>query len=203
MEEDEVIVPMDETLVGTEEEDEEDTFEPFDFDGFRPRPTKKVLGADGLPTVVDETQETDVPALSRKTLVCMGDTSSFVVRDAFGEVVKSFLPGSVEKKNNGKYYTTGSESLEVEPIVPPCKYFKRQQVAFAHNARHTAFQRVCTYRRSTGGAFMDLSDTLMAACDMREPRDLESEKALDECEDKKIEQGKEREFLSIFDTERT
>src|SRR5258706_15820683 len=75
-------------------------------DAFQPGPAMRVIGPDGLPLTVDETTASDIPALSTKSLVCMGDYSEFVVRDSWGEPVVRFAPSEVERAPDGRWRVT-------------------------------------------------------------------------------------------------
>lgn len=245
-------------LVPAESADEaDDDFSPFDevAEGFANEPLQKVIGPDGLPTPVDPGQRSDIPPLSLKTLVCMGDFSKFVIRGGFGEVIAEFALDEVERSPNGSWrakrelvldrasleikrikaflekhknedgvqhllnisdqalftHALGqwSESngaaarmsygwIEVEPIRPPCRHYVRQITQFEYNPENDVVIRLCSARRTTEGAFMSVRDRKIAACDMREPRDLESEKIIDDFDTRKIKEGAEREYFPIF-----
>jgi hypothetical protein len=211
----------DETIVepeGLATDESEDDFHPFDEidEDFRPTPAVHVLGADGLPLTVDQTTASDIPALSVKSLICMGDFSKFVLRDEWGHVCAEFVRSEVTRMPNGKWTVSGGvarrvdgvkaiigvpaegEPVEVEPIRPQCRHYVRQKTSFALNAQHSQFSRLCSARRTTEGAFMTVRDVAVGACDMREPFDAESSKVLDEFDALKIEQGTSRELLPIF-----
>lgn len=93
-----------------------------------------------------------------------------------------------------------SDYVEVQPIRPRCKHYVRQSAQFQYNARNRVQHRLCAARRTTEGTFMSVRDSGMWACDMREPRDLRTEKKiLDKFDRDKIQQGKERVYLNIVD----
>lgn len=193
--------------------DAETDFHPFDEvdEDFQPAPAVFVKGADGLPLRLDQTTESDIPALSLKTLICMGDFSKFVTRDEWGDVIAEFLPAQVQRAPDGRFRVTteiarecGATNLrngwiEVEPIRPQCQHYVRQQGSFHLNAANRKHYRLCSARRTTEGTFMTVSDLGMWACDMRSPYDVESVKVLDDFDKLKIEQGSKREYLSIFE----
>lgn len=196
---------MDETVV-EETDDAEDDFHPFDEfrEDYKPSAIKKVIASDGLPTYHAPVSNNDIPPLSPETLVCMGDFRKFVQRDKWGIITKEVEPSEVTRAPNGDYYVTNPETgikSKVEPIRPPCKHYVRQMVSFEFNADHDSIKRLCAARRTTEGAFMTVKDTKVSACDMREPKHIESEKLIDEFDDKKMKQGQERTFTSIFNTE--
>jgi hypothetical protein len=86
--------------------DAEDEFRPFDelTDGYgEPERGAYVRGVDGGPVAVDETTTSDIPALSTKTLVCMGDFSSFVLRNRHGVVLSIFAATEVVRMPNGAW----------------------------------------------------------------------------------------------------
>jgi len=95
----------------------------------------------------------------------------------------------------------GEKILVVEPLRKPCKHYVRQMTAFKFNAQHQSVARLCAARRTTEGTFMGLSDTGVYACDMRQPRDVESERLLDEFDARKIREGANREFHPMTATE--
>lgn len=96
-------------------EDAETEFEPFDEidEEFRPGPDVHVMGVDGLPVTVDKTQASDIPRLSTKTLVCMGDFSKFVVRDQWGMVKFIVDASTVQRMPNGAWTVSGAALLEL------------------------------------------------------------------------------------------
>jgi hypothetical protein len=212
----------DETVVespdGGSDDNVETEFHPFDEvdEDFQPGPMTRVMGGDGLPVTVDQTAESDIPALSTTSLVCMADVSKFVRRnDDWGETVVEFTPAEVQRAPNGRYRVTRdvararykerdqeiivtTDWVAVEPIRPQCRHYVRQQGSFHLNAQHRKIYRLCAARRTTEGTFMTVSDLGMWACDMRDPYDAESAKHLDGFDNMKIEQGKKREHLPMF-----
>lgn len=83
----------------------EDEFHPFDevYDAYQPGPAMRSVGADGLVQTLDTTSESDIPALSTESLVCMGDYSSFVARTHWGEIVATFRSSEVERAPDGRW----------------------------------------------------------------------------------------------------
>lgn len=195
----------------------ENTWDPFDdfTDGFQPS-IFRVIEKDGMPSGPLGGGGDDIPVLSKDTLVCMGDFSTFVVRGDWGGITVEFLPSEVERASNGKWRvtqtmmlgklrtaglpipTTVYEWYAVEPLRPPCRHYVRQLGQFSLNAEHQQLYRVCAGRRNTEGAFMSLDDTGMWACDMREPRDMATEKTMDDFDIRKIAQGTVRTYLPII-----
>jgi hypothetical protein len=84
-------------------DDAETEFHPFDEvdEDFQPGPAMRVMGPDGLPQTVDTTTESDIPALSVQSLVCMADVSKFVIRDRWRDVIATFEPSEVERTPSG------------------------------------------------------------------------------------------------------
>lgn len=186
-----------------------DEFSPFDeiAEEFKPSEIKKVIGPDGLPTnYMPEGGSSDIPPLSPETLVCMADTSRFVVRNEYKQITKEWPPEEVDYYPNGKYYlkkdADDADKIEVEPIRPRCQNYVRQMAMFDYNAEAKVHLRLCSARRTTEGTFMTVRDSAMWACTMREPRDTVTEqKCLDSFDTEKVEQGKNREHFSIFKKE--
>jgi hypothetical protein len=85
------------------------------------------------------------------------------------------------------------------PAVARCKFYKRQKVRDTE-IQLWVFQRWCTCPalRGTNGAALDLRDTAVPACEMRDPPDLRSTNILDEFDDEKIAQGKDRRYFRVF-----
>lgn len=196
-----------ETLVpatGGLSQDEEEEFTPFDELNaeFQPSQIKKVLADDGLPTqVAPEAGRSDIPPLSTETLVCMGDFSEFVLRNSDGEITERFKPEEVEQKHDGTWVIKSHHPHSrwtVEPIRPPCRHYVRQMTQLPENPERQLILRLCSARRTVEGAFMSVSNLAMWACTMREPRHLESEKQLDDFDTKKVEEGRNRQYDSIF-----
>jgi hypothetical protein len=194
-------------------------FDPFgeDTGGFEARPFTHVIGSDGGPVPVDETTQSDIPRLGREALICMGDFTTFVFRDAWGTVLQEFQPSEVEQAPNG-YWRVAADKLSpklldeirlewpravswvrVQPIVPSCEHYARQIAqGGAFNLPQGEPIRMCTARRNPAGAFVDLSDKGVWACDLRSPRDLTSERKLDAFDTRKISEGKSRIYIPLI-----
>jgi hypothetical protein len=74
-------------------------------------------------------------------------------------------------------YVEGGQRILVRPLRERCRHYKRQ--AFSNDSQpnpraplHQLLFRVCTARRSNGGAYMSLRDEAIYACDFRDPPDL-------------------------------
>lgn len=211
-------------------EDAEAEFHPFEEieDSFGdPSPAVYVRGRDGMPTQADQSEKSDIPVLSKDTLVCMADKSKFVLRDRWGEVFAEFEPAEVEQAPNGVHRVPARLALErcgsarralryvgalvrnarvlslsepvveVEPIRPQCKHYVRQKGQLRWNPEHKDYARLCSARRTTEGTFMTVKDTGIWACSMRDPMYLPSEHVLDDFDKLKIEQGANRRYLPI------
>ena len=235
----------------------ETEFNPFDEveEDYKPASAVFVNGPDGLPMRMDHTQESDIPALSKTSLVCMGDYSKFVLRDRWGEIMATLDPKDVERAPDGRWRARPAiviqaaefwvaaikkrlevlkkeapegvefndsdnplalilsarakpgqvvefelEWVEVFPVRPPCRHYVRQEGSFNLNAARKAYYRLCSARRTTEGTFMTVRDTGIWACDMRDPFDAASVKALDDFDEKKVKEGESREYLSIFES---
>lgn len=117
-------------------------------------------------------------------------------REIFSRALVRRLPGG---SLSG---TFAGDWLNVKPIRPPCRHYVRMRSQFELNAKHDVVYRLCAARRTTEGTFMTVRDRKVTACDMREPRDLESEgKFLDAFDAMKIQQGRERTMLPMFKDE--
>jgi len=249
-----------ETLVPHESDPEtEDEFSPFEevFDDFLAEPIVRVIADDGMPAAISTGKyHNDIPPLSTKTLICMGDFSKFALRAIFGDAMAEFSPEEVQRSPEGRWrvpravarerlalelkrtreaikkhptssqqaqladldddelmnvvlmqsaqgrnmtYAVSREWIEVEPIRPPCRHYVRQITQFDYNPEADVTLRLCAARRTTEGAFMSVRDRKMTACDMREPRHMESETVLDDFDNRKIREGASRTYHSMFE----
>lgn len=71
------------------------------------------LAPDGLPTPVVRTKLPLAPTLHQDTLICMGDTSSFVIRDDWGNVLVTIDPANVERTGGGSWRVKTSHLVEL------------------------------------------------------------------------------------------
>ena len=193
------------------------------YDAFPNEPS--IFGTDpkdGLPKPAVNTAIADafVPPLEVQTFICMADTSWFVFRDERRRIVAKFDPSEVERAPDGTYFVTGKTAMTrfpdvatsplplraeivVEPIRPACAHYKRQKVDFELDASHRIIRRVCTAQRGENGEFFSVRDNRVQACDMRSPRDLESEeRELDAFDKQKIAEGRKRAEDESFDIEK-
>lgn len=204
-----------------DEPDDETEWCPFDefHDEVEMPVVPKVLQADGMPGVsaaIYDDERSDIPPLSPETCVCMGVYTSFVLRDKWGDVQSELAPDKVERSPAGMYRARFDDVadnlkpgasidarsdlvwIEVEPLRPPCKYYVRQLQPYKYNPKHKKAYRLCSARRTTEGTFMDVSDTGMFACDIREPPHPQSDRLLDDFDRKKIAEGSQRRYLPMF-----
>ncbi len=165
--------------------------------------------ADGLPrpTVQADYSVTAAPKLDPKTFICMADMSKFVIRNSQGDVIAEFEPYEVRRAANGSWHIVrdqlppedweklvmalqgpvvlgsfvaqGVATLTVEPIRPQCHHYRRQMVDYPGSDEHRFIGRSCMALRDENGEFVTLRDTRVYACELREPRHLESEALLD------------------------
>jgi hypothetical protein len=183
--------------------EEDEDFRPFEeiSESYQPQPIKKVM-VDGLPTQVAMGEGSHIPALSTESLVCLEDTRKFVRRyQTTGQISETYEPDQVVQMPNGGWILRapeGSPWVWVEPIRPRCSHYVEQLTQFELNPENSVLLRLCSGRRTIGGAFMSVSDLAMWACSMRTPRDLISEERLTRFNKQKIEQGESRVGESIF-----
>jgi len=174
---------------------------------------------DGLPrpASVATLSVTRSPPITKDVFICMGDFSVFVVRDDQGAVKRAFEPSQVVRLPNGKWclqrdaitpeertdllrgdlFASRSVVVYVEPIRPQCRNYRRTLIDMPANPEHQYLERVCMAARDENGQFVTINDTRVYACELREPRHLESESKLDEIDEKAT--AKAREETSEFD----
>jgi hypothetical protein len=209
--EDATLEDVEEAAESEQEDDlgEGEDFSPFEelADEFSPSQIITTTGPDGLPMLsAPEAGASDIPVFSCETLVCIGDYSQF--HDSEGRVydkalVKRNRTASLEVFPEGEYQTpyvvaNVAHHLPVIPKRLPCVHYVRQMVQFEHNPEVKMISRLCSARRDRQGAFMSVRDRAVWACDMRNPPDPESTKLLDDFDNKKLKEGRERTFDSIF-----
>jgi hypothetical protein len=200
------------------------------YEPFQPGQLKFVIGEDGMAGV--QLPQGDVPVappLTTETLVCMADTSSFVIRNEWGEPLATFRPDEVKRAADGRWFVTGDrlrplfevsggvsataadlwsrldlphrtspatiqdqDRVEVQPKRPQCKHYARQMTDLQDNSDVTMVERLCTVRRDASGTQFGLRDQQLFACELREPRDPESNVLLDLFDDGKVKIGRQR-----------
>lgn len=204
-----------------------DTF----YERFDSSPMAWAPDADGLPSPVGLSVQGSVP-LTLGTLVCLEDRREFVVRGPYsGMVLARFTPAEVEQLPSGAHRAPASlalprlaasrslealalarsmlgglltsGSVEVAPVRPRCRHFGRQMVDFPEEQSHQVVERMCMRRASTEGIPVSLMDSAMYACDLRQPRDLDSERRADAADERIIARSQERVSEGKFDVEAT
>jgi hypothetical protein len=68
----------------------------------------------------------------------------------------------------------------VRPKRERCRHYRRQVLSFKGTPGKQKVYRLCMARRSNGGAFMTVGDEGIWGCDLRDPRDPETERIQDE-----------------------
>jgi hypothetical protein len=175
------------------------------YEPFNPGPLGLGMAEDGLPTIEPSAAETHAPPLHPKTMVCIADKSSFVIRDEWGEIVRSYPPERVQRSADGRYYVKVWWFFRrvVEPVRPQCKFLRRQMTDFQDASNNQLVERLCTARRDSESFFLSLRDQQVHACELREPRHAESEVRLDRFDEAKMKLGRERyEEGGEFDVDR-
>jgi len=188
------------------------------------REQRSVFGTDpldGLPRQVSETtmEDTYVPALDPKTFVCMADTTEFTLESRMGALAH-FTIDEVKREDDGQYSVPVALALRrapesqrhevqfdlrrgvcfVQPRRPACKHYVRQMTDLAANKDRRVIARFCTALHDESGEFLSLRDGLMYACDLRNPREKQSERLLDDFDAQKIAEGRERQ-RSVTETD--
>lgn len=146
---------------------------------------------DGLPSPAIDNRHPFAPPLALDTCVCLADESEFVRRDSWGVVFNRFPTDEVELMPNGTWRNK-RDHLNVAPVRPQCRHMVRQLTDFQGDAQGVLLERCCTARRDSGGEFLSLRDVQMIACELRDPRDVESEDRLRRFDARKIREGAER-----------
>lgn len=201
------------TVTAEESQEAEQEFRPFDevHDNFQEERIMMVEQADGMPSPGTGDTESTIPVLSPETLICMGDFSKFVMRDILGRICAEWKRSDVGRHPNGGWYAAKKDAIvlegheaprgeyiQVQPLRPPCQHYGRQLFDFEENPEHQVVYRLCSARRTTEGTFMSVRDIGVYACDLRKPRDVESERHLDDFDKKKVEEGRERDHTQMF-----
>ncbi len=190
-----------------------------------PRPTfvggQYTQATESLPQQVDDGDVADAhaPPFTASNQCCHADRSAFVVRDERGRVVRTFAPSDVKRDPDGRFraeveaWQASNDAhsprlvrltLVVEPKRIECRHLVRQLKPLTPTERLTGhysygwMHRYCAARRSTAGAFLDLTDQEMAACSLREPYDEASASRLDAFDDKLQHRSENREYTEMF-----
>ncbi len=146
---------------------------------------------DGLPSPVLPRNDGAAPPLCLDTFVCMADESAFVMRDRLGYIIKRFNRDQVEQTPSGTWVVIETKHI-VFPLRPACEHYARQMIDFQGSTANVMVERCCTARRDSGGEFLSLANAQMIACELRAPRDPESEEYLRRYDALKVKQGEKR-----------
>jgi len=179
---------------------------------------------DGMPVPVDgNLQDSFAVPFTYETQLCVEDAREYV--ELHLEEIKNYTSEFGNKTryhDNGQdrerrvfppkdvmrlfgYYAVsdGTSLIAVRPKRPKCKYLKRQVL----NSRlgipegefgHQEVFRLCTARRSNGGAFMSLRDQGIYQCDLRDPPCPETTKKQDERDLIKLRTRPDKEMVPAF-----
>jgi hypothetical protein len=82
--------------------------------------------------------------------------------------------------------------VPVEPVRPQCRYLAQQLVDMQDASTEQFMERLCTARRDEESFFVSLRDTQVHACELRSPRDPESDKRIDLFNETKLRLGAQR-----------
>ena len=173
---------------------------------------------DALPRQVAETSydQTYVPPLSPETLVCMADARYFRLlshpdpRTADRELAR-FTVDEVQCAD-GRYWVPYQAALArvgeedhslvsfnpqtglcaVYPLRYACKHYLRQLTDFEGDPERKFLARFCTALRDSNGEYQSLRDTIVYACELRDPRDATSARMLDDFDTQLVQLGRER-----------
>lgn len=88
--------------------------------------------------------------------------------------------------------------VAVRPIREACSRYKRQLAGADDLAGVTTIWRYCEALRTVGGAYLQVNDEAIYACELREPRDPSTEASIRAFDERKMRQGKERVYLPMF-----
>jgi hypothetical protein len=91
--------------------------------------------------------------------------------------------------------------LAVQPIRQACSHYCRQKTDLNASKDVRVLARVCMAQHSETGEYISLMDSAVYACELRTPRDRESEKQLDEWDDKLIAAEELRRNEKRFDVD--
>lgn len=199
---------------------------PTDGDLHDHQPSTMAFGldpADGLPRMqTGPWGDKLAPPLDPDTLVCMEDTSAYVLRDAGGHVVATFAPAEVRLLADGRAVISRVTALArldppsksgvrplfafalalaavrdgtdvtLEPLRHKCAHYARQMNDFPGDLSHRMVLRLCTAKRTDNGEFESLGNSQVHACELREPRDARTEALLREFDERAVKAGRER-----------
>ena len=185
--------------------------------------------ADGMPQHINLGAMMAAPPLRLDTMVCMADTREFVIRNEWGEITHLFDPVSVGRAPDGSYrvplHVVLGRNLarrawpvrlfwnvlnwlfghadgwhEVEPVRPACQHYARSLTDIGGDVERKFVQRVCLAQKTDNGEYVTLRDSMVLACEIRNPRDTVSEAQLDRGDAELIERAtKKIDDQEVFD----
>jgi hypothetical protein len=161
-----------------------------------------------LPKPLDDGDVADAhaPPFLRENQCCIADRSAFVTRSERGVITRTFKPEEVTLDPDGTYRVLDADGhivAEVEPLRRECEHFVRQLTPPTPTERLTGVKkgwvrRYCAARRSTAGAFLEMTDSHMGACSMRKPFDAATAQILDDFDDTLEGRSRNREYVDMF-----
>lgn len=206
---------------------EDSSFEVTDelHESFPVEPIPVVMGADGLPEIVTPNPE-DAQAVpfTYETQLCIEDDRVYVElfheealpdtrapyacrnrydKDGNENERERFEPEQVVRRWGRDFVEHDGGLIPVRPLRLRCKHYKRQ--VFSNDSQpdrnlpmHEIVFRVCTARRSNGGAFMSLNNEGIYVCDFRDPPDPNAAAYQDALDKKKLVERPDKIKLPLF-----
>ena len=185
---------------------------------------------DQMPKILSGSFEGSLaPTLDPETLLCMEDSSSYVLRDAGGNVMARFAPDEVDRTGSVPTVSRISAlshlaprypvprfrdtrrlrlavgalldgpTVRVEPVRPQCRHYARQIIDFPGEAGHIMMRRFCRANRTDDGEYESVREALVFACELRDPRDSSSEDQIHKFDDDRVRAGRQRNKEHTFD----
>ena len=124
--------------------------------------------------------------------------------DAFGNPDptfpgKTYAPAEVEDNGVIHFVREGGRMILVRPVRMRCSHLERMlTISDELSTKVSPLHTYCKGFRSVGGAKMSLMDQAILACEVRQPPDDRSGKAIVERVEAKIAQGKEKKGLPMY-----
>lgn len=161
---------------------------------------------DGLPRPFAATsiKDAEAPPMTPETFVCMADTSLFVVRNRWGDIVGQFLAPFVNRASDGRYRVPLKVALDhrvpfldvlrhrvgtwviVEPIRPQCKKYHRQLRPWQTDDSVQHCIRYCAALHDEHGELVSLNDETLLACEFRDPQAPDTVKQIDDFDERVV-----------------
>lgn len=93
--------------------------------------------------------------------------------------------------------------VEVEPVRPACRNLVQQVVPLTEQEKALGYtkgwlKRYCSVRRTVAGAFMELTDHAIRACNVRDPLDVPGLELMTDFDLVQLGRSKERVLLPLF-----